>query len=166
MSGIEGKNSIIYIKDNNVWFPIGCETSNSMSEDAETISTTTRDNQGWTTELVTNQSYSFSVEALMINDNDSSKLSYWKLRTKKRNRELIYWKRKYINQNVEEIGKAIITNISDSASTEDYITFSLTLKGFGKPGEIRDFTGGEVDYNNTPININPTGGFIDITNDY
>lgn len=167
MSGIEAKNSIIYIKHNDLWFPVSCETSNSMSEDSETISTTTRDNEGWKTELVTNQSYSISLECLMLNDSASNTLSYWKLRDKKRNREVIEWKRKYLSENVEETGKAIITSISDSASVGEYITFNLTLSGFGKPNQLTDFTGNDVDFpTDGNINVNNYGGFIDITNDY
>ncbi len=124
-----------------------------MSEEAETISTTTRDNQGWSTDLVTNQSYSISLECVMTDDRPSNALSYWKLRDKKRNRELVEWKRKYLYNDVEETGFAIITSISDSASSEEYITFSMTLKGFGKPNEITNHSGGDVDYPDANITI-------------
>ena len=149
MTFIKGSDSIFFIKDDdNLWYPISCETSNSMSEQSSVISTTTRDNGGWETSIPTNQNYSFSIDCVMINDFGVAALSYFKIRNKKRNRQLIEWKRKYITIDKEETGKGYITDISDTHSVDDNITFTLTIQGFGAPKEFTNHKGGDVDYPN------------------
>jgi len=55
-----GEDRILYFKINGEYMPVGCLIGNSFEESAETIDTTTRDNQGWTTGVPLIQSYSFS----------------------------------------------------------------------------------------------------------
>ena len=133
---LKGEDSLFYIKYNNVWCPIACETSNSFSESVEMMNTTTRDNGGWKTEIPTIQSYSISLEAVLRIDDattNSNVLSYNKIRQMKRNRELIEWQRVTGDNLYVDEGKAYITDIGDSNAVGEYITFSLTLNGFGMP---------------------------------
>src|SRR5690606_22072283 len=134
---ILGEDSIFFIKYNNIWCPISCETSSPISESVEMMNTTTRDNGGWKTEKPTLQSYSISVEAVLKLDDelpDSGVVSYNKLRLMKRNRELIEWKRETFGGWYIDQGQAYITEISDSNSVGEEITFSMSLSGFGAPG--------------------------------
>ncbi len=62
MEFINGEIRILYIKQSGDFYPIGCLTSNSFSEDFETIGTTTRDNDGWATSRPTKQSYTISFD--------------------------------------------------------------------------------------------------------
>lgn len=133
---LKGEYSLFYIKYNNVWCPIACETSNSFSESVEMINTTTRDNAGWKTEIPTNQSYTISLEAILTIDDktaNSNVLSYNKIRKMKRERTLIEWKRETFGGWYIDGGKAYIVDISDSNTVGENITFSLQLNGFGKP---------------------------------
>ena len=135
---LKGEDSLFYIKYNNIWCPIACETSNSFSENVEMINTTTRDNAGWKSELPTNQSYSISLEAVLtiltIDDKTANlKLSYNKIRKMKRERTLIEWKRETFGGLYIDSGKAYIVDISDANAVGEVITFSLQLNGFGKP---------------------------------
>ena len=153
MEVLKGEDSIFFIKYNNVWCPIACETSNSFSESVEMMNTTTRDNGGWKTELPTMQSYSISLEAVLKIDNETENnniLSYNKIRQMKRNRELIEWKRETWAGWYIDSGKAYIVDIGDSNAVGEEITFSLSLNGFGAPLEdsARIFVLGE---NNTVI---------------
>lgn len=133
---IEGKESIFYIKYENIWFPISCEISSPLSESVEMINTTTRDNGGWKTEKPTIQSYSIQIDAVLVDDRDYPQLlSYSKLRKIKRNRNLLEWKRTLLNGIYIDTGNAYISAISDANTVEETITFSLTLTGFGKPTE-------------------------------
>lgn len=135
---IKGEDSLFYIKYNNIWCPIACETSNSFSENVEMINTTTRDNAGWKTEIPTNQSFSISLEAVLIIDDktaNSNVLSYNKIRKMKRDRTLIEWKRETLGGWYIDSGKAHIVDISDANAVGENITFSLQLNGFGKPLE-------------------------------
>lgn len=135
---LKGENSIFFIKYNNIWCPIACETSNSFSESVEMINTTTRDNGGWKTELPTMQSYSISLEAVLTIDDqtaNSNIISYNKIRKMKRDLTLIEWKRETWGGWYIDEGKAHIVDISDANAVGEVITFSLTLNGFGKPLE-------------------------------
>lgn len=131
---IIGTESIFYIKDEGLWKPISCEVSSPMTESVEMLNTTTRDNAGWKTEKPTMQMYSISIEAVLVDDMDfPAILSYSKLREKKRNRELIEWKRELLNGLYIDYGKAHITTISDANTVGEEISFSMELNGFGKP---------------------------------
>lgn len=134
---INGENRILYIKWDGEYLPIGCLTGDSFNETVEMLNTTTRDNQGWATSTPTTQSYNLSFEGLVINTNftqgDSSKVSYDRLRELKRNRTLIEWKFKDINNIFVDTGKGYITELSDSSSIEDFITFNASIVGYGQP---------------------------------
>ena len=140
---ITGTESIFYIKDDGLWKPISCEISSPMSESVEMMNTTTRDNAGWKTEKPTMQSYSISIEAIWEDDNyyGSNLLSYYKLREKKRNRELVEWKRETFSGLYIDSGEAHITSISDANTAEEEITFSMELSGFGKPNSFLNQVG-------------------------
>lgn len=135
---IKGIESLFYIKKNDVFFPVACLTSSPISESVEMIDTTTRDNQGWKTSLPTNQSYTISLSGLMVQDDEDSNngvLSYRELRQMKRNRELIEWKRETLGGYYIDSGKAYITSISDSDEADGFITFNVSLVGFGIPDD-------------------------------
>lgn len=133
---IRGKESMFYIKKNDVFFPVGCLTSSPISEDVEMIDTTTRENEGWRTSLPTNQGYTIELSGLMVQDDEDSGneiLSYRELRAMKRNKELIEWKRETLGGYYIDSGKAYITSISDSDEADGFITFSASLVGYGRP---------------------------------
>lgn len=155
---IKGSESLFYIKKNDVYFPVGCLTSSPLSETVDLIDTTTRDNEGWKTSLPTNQSYSIELSGLMVMDDyDSGNeiLSYRELRTKKRNKELIEWKRTTLGGYYIDSGKAYITAISYSDEADGFITFSASLVGFGKPEE--DFVRKGLGMENILITNNEKG---------
>ena len=93
---IDGTYSILYIKWEDEFLPIGCLTSDSFSEDIEMLDSTTRDNAGWRTSTPTNQSYNISFDGIVKNTNfnggDFTKISLDRLRVLKRSRTLIEWK--------------------------------------------------------------------------
>lgn len=135
---IKGEENLFYIKKNDVFFPVGCLTSSPIAEDVEMIGTTTRDNEGWRTSQPTNQGYTIELAGLMVMDDDDSGnevLSYRELRRIKRNKELIEWKRTTLDGYYVDSGKAFISNISDSDTAGEFITFTASLIGYGKPDE-------------------------------
>lgn len=135
MPDIEGKDSLIYIKVAGLFRPIGCLTSNSFSETTETIDTTTRQNGGWKTAFPTLQSYSISLSGMAKLVRDGFLLSYHQLRELKRSRTIFEWQIKTAGM-PDESGRGFITEISNEAPAEDYITFSVTIQGFGKPDYV------------------------------
>lgn len=153
---IQGKDSLFYIYYNSVWFPVACLKSSPLNEQSDELPTTTRDNNGWKSSLPTMQSYNIELDGIMTYDGENqSVLSYRKLRSFKRNRELIQWQRRTLDNLFVDTGYAYITAISDNDGVDGEISFNASLKGYGMPTE------------NDPGDPSTSiGGFIDITYDY
>ena len=134
---INGSNRVLFIKWEDEFLPIGCLTSDSFSENVEMLSTTTRDNAGWATSVPTNQSYNISFDGLVINTSfnggDFNKVSLDRLRELKRSRTLIEWKSEDVDKIFVDSGKGYITDLSDSANIDEFISFNGSIVGFGEP---------------------------------
>ena len=134
---IDGTYSILYIKWEDEFLPIGCLTSDSFSEDIEMLDSTTRDNAGWRTSTPTNQSYNISFDGIVKNTNfnggDFTKISLDRLRVLKRSRTLIEWKTQDNNLTFIDSGFGHITSLSKDSSTEEFISFSANIEGYGSP---------------------------------
>ena len=134
---IDGAYRLLFLKWEGVYLPIGCLTSDSFSESSEMLDTTTRDNGGWKTSTPTMQSYNINFEGIIINTNFSGgnfvKISLDRLRVLKRNRTLIEWKTQDTNLTFVDSGKGHITSLSDSATSDEFITFSAEIEGYGEP---------------------------------
>ena len=155
---INGENRILYIKINGEFLPIGCLTGDSFSETVEMLNTTTGGNAGWETSTPTTQSYNISFEGLVINTTlitvgDTTKVSYDRLKELKRNRTLIEWKSEDIDKTFVESGKGYITELSDSSSIDEFISFNASIVGFGKLDENSFVTTWKTTTNNETIVI-------------
>jgi hypothetical protein len=137
---IDGTYSILYIKWGDEFLPIGCLTSDSFSEDIEMLDSTTRDNAGWRTSTPTNQSYNISFDGIVKNTNfnggDFTKISLDRLRVLKRSRTLIEWKTQDNNLTFVDSGFGHITSLSKEASSDEFISFSANIEGYGAPYSI------------------------------
>lgn len=136
MDYYQGQDRILYIKVLGNYLPIACLIDNPFSETSEFIDTTTRDNAGWTTSRPTNQSYNISFEGIQVNSSvaggNFTVVSFDKLKELKRNRTLLEWKIEG-DFPVVDYGKCYIQELSEATPVNDFITFSGTLVGFGKP---------------------------------
>lgn len=134
---IDGEERILYIKEDETYLPIGCLTSNPLSETSDTIETTTRENSGWKTELPTKQSYTITFEGYQILtagvSGDSTKLSYDKLKLLKRNRTRVEWKIEDADLQFIDVGYGYITEISEANEVGAVLGFSGRIVGFGMP---------------------------------
>jgi len=143
---INGTYNILYI-DFGVggFFPIGLLTSNSFSEEIDFLDTTTQDNAGWKTQVLTNQSYNIDFSGLVINSissfGDPTKIGYDRLQNIKRNRILIDWKIINGRNGMTETGKGQITALSNESNIDEFISFSATLKGYGTITQTEDLSG-------------------------
>jgi len=137
MEYFSGSDRILYVKYLGAWMPVGCLTSNSLTENAEMLSTTTRDNNGWSTSRPTMQSYTISFEGIQINTTMSggtfSVASYDRLKLLKRSKTLLDWKIQGATFPTVDYGKCYITDISEASEAEGLLTFSGTLTGYGLP---------------------------------
>lgn len=148
---INGSLKVLYIKWDGEFLPVGCLTSNSFSESSETLDVTTRDNGGFRTAIPTMQSYSISFDGLIINTRfsggDFTKVSYDRLRQLKRNRTKIEWKTQDTDLTFIDSGFGYITELSDSANIDEFISFNATIQGYGAPtsttGLVLEITDGQ-----------------------
>ncbi len=129
---VNGDVKILYIKQDNQYLPIACLDGNSINESSDEIDTTTRDNGGWKTSLPTNQGYEISFSGLIENnDLDATKTTYFNLKQLKRDRELIEYR---IGSGTNyDYGSAYVIDLNEDSPASELITFSGTLRGFGRP---------------------------------
>lgn len=136
MAFVNGDNEILYIKRDGSYLPIACLDSNSFSETADEIDTTTSDNAGWKTTLPTNQGYEISFSGITEADElPELKNSYFDLLDLKRNRTLIEWRIGLPTSNYD-YGNAYLIDLSSEAPADDLISFSGTLRGYGRPKNL------------------------------
>lgn len=136
MDYYKGQDRILFLKLLGAWLPIACLTDNPFSETAEFIDTTTRDNGGWKTSMPTMQDYNISFSGLQVNSSVAggtfTVISYDKLKQLKRNKTRLDWKIEG-NFPVVDYGKCYIQELSEATPIDDFLTFTGTLLGFGKP---------------------------------
>lgn len=130
------------------WVPVSCETSNSFNETIDMMGTTTRDNGGWKSSRPTEQSYTLDLSGQVLVESETNALTYYVLKEKKRNKELIQWKREVENVYTDK-GEAYITEISDESAAEGLMTFSMSLEGYLDPDLIKNLAGALADENNS-----------------
>ena len=135
-----GLYKIVYIYVNGDYKPIGCLTSNSFSENAEMLETTTRTNaNGWRTSIPTMQSYTISLSGLITENNrEESILTYRDLQTLKRAKTKISWKINTANPLKSDYGSGYINSLSNNAEIDSFIDFSAEIVGYGEPYENVD----------------------------
>jgi TP901-1 family phage major tail protein len=127
---IDGTYNILYINAGDGFFPVGNLVSNSFNESTDTIDSTTRDNAGWKTQTLTNQSYNLEFNGLVSNAISTTKINYDTIKNIKRNKQIIDWKVSDNQLNIEG-GKAQITSLSNDSSTDEFVSFSASLQGYG-----------------------------------
>lgn len=136
MENYKGEDRILYIKVEDVFIPIGCLNQNSFSESVDTIDTTTRENQGWTSVRPVMQSYNISFDGIQIltttEQGDTTKASYDLLKVLKRNRTLLDWKIMGSTFPIVDYGQCYITDLSEATPVNELITFNGTLTGYGE----------------------------------
>lgn len=134
---LKGTDRILYFKISDVWTPIGCLTSNSITESSEMLTTTTRDNQGWETSVPGSQSYSIPFAGIVPVDG-TGKVTITTLRSLKRAKVRIEWKLEDTNNNFIDIGKGYLTSIGETADVGDFLVFDAELLGYGQPTQYVD----------------------------
>jgi len=137
MDYINGEDRILYIKTGFDYMPVGCLTSNGLSESSEMLPTTTRENKGWATGRPINQNYSIPFSGLQINSTvvggNFEISSYDRLKLIKRNKTLIEWKIQGKIFPIVDYGFGHITEIESTESVGEFMSFSGVLTGFGEP---------------------------------
>lgn len=137
MEFTNGEDRILYIKFQGAWLPVACLTGNTFSETSSQIPTTTRDNDGWSTFDIIEQSYSISFNGLQINSTVEfgtfTVASYDKLKLSKRNKTLLEWKIQGKSFPIVDFGKCRVTELSEASNVDEFLSFSGVITGFGIP---------------------------------
>lgn len=133
-----GSDRILLIKYNGEFIPVGCLTSNGFSETTEFIPTKVRGVDGtWNTQRPVSQSASISFSGVQKNTTqigaELNLISYDRLKRMKRAFELIEWEIRTRDFILQDSGKGHISDISESASVGDYLTFEGSITVFGAP---------------------------------
>jgi predicted secreted protein len=131
----DGTYKLLYIFVSGTYYPIGCLTSQSFSEQSDMLDTTTRQNAGgWKTSIPTNQSYNISFSGLITTDNKGGAiLTYNDIQALKRSRTLINWKTNNEATGYSDFGMGYITSLSNDAEVDSAIGFSAEIMGYGEP---------------------------------
>lgn len=132
-----GKDCLLYLLEDGEYLVIACLLGNTFTEGVDTLDTTTRNNNGWKTQVLTNQFFSVDFTGIQINTffngGDFSKVSHDKLKQIKRNREIREYKRATIDGQFVEHFKAQIVSLSDAATVDEFLSFDCSLQGYGEP---------------------------------
>lgn len=107
------------------YIPIGCLTNFNESEDVLTISTTTRDNNGWRTERGTYQSKSISFSAYLASD--IAIIGYAGLTELKRAGTVFSWRVE------DDEGQGFFTELSIDQSVGEEVQYSGNIRVTGRP---------------------------------
>lgn len=137
MDFVNGEDRILFIKIGGVYMPVGCLTGNSMNESSEMLDTTTRNNEGWATSIPVLQNYNVGFSGLQVNSTvvggNFNVSSYDKLTTIKRDKILIEWKLQGTIFPVVDYGFGYITDLESTENVAEFMSFSGSITGFGKP---------------------------------
>jgi hypothetical protein len=132
MAFIDGADRILYIKQEDVWLPIGCLSSNGFSESSEMLGSTTRDNtNGWKSSVPSNQTYSLSFEGLLGTVYSSTTVvTYYQLQIYKRLKDLIEWR---VDDGLGnyDFGSGYISELSNTNLIDEFVSFSGVIVGAG-----------------------------------
>lgn len=135
MINYKGEQRILYLKINGQFLPIGCLNDNSFSETSESFESTIKGAASWKFNEILSQSYSINFNGIQILTSflNTNFLSYDTLKDLKRRRQLLEWKIEGDILEIVDSGFCYITELSESATVNELITFSGTLTGFGEP---------------------------------
>jgi len=164
MDYVNGEDRILFVKIDGAFMPIACLTSNGIDENTQTIETTTRENEGWQTDKALVQNYSIPFAGLQINTTVAggkfNVASYDRLKILKRNKTLLEWKIQGTIYPVVDYGRGTIIQLSSAETVGEFLSFSGTILGFGKP-LVQDL-GGVVLNNGDPNVLLNTGDVNEI----
>ncbi len=134
MSFIVGTFRILYIKIDEDYLPFACLTSNSFTESATMLGTTTRDNQdGWESSIPTSQNYSIPFDGILTDELESETVvTYYMAQALKRSRTLIEWQIESVEGEFEN-GFGYISDLGNVNTVDEFVSFSGTIIGQGKP---------------------------------
>lgn len=134
MADLLGKDEILEIHDGTSYLPIGCLTSNTITESREiTDGTKTKCNlnpQG----VPQAATYEASFEAV-AEDDEVTKMTHTKMREEMAKDTPTFWRITRGGVGIE-FGKAYLTSLERSAPVDNVITWSGTLQGVETISEV------------------------------
>jgi hypothetical protein len=150
MAKLDGRYVVLEILIQGIYTPIGCLSSNSLSESLSTIGSIT---DGWASSRPTNQGYEIPFDGIVsVDDNGGAIVSYQDLQQIKRSKTLIDWRITTTIGN-SQIGKGYITNLKDGSGVNEFMSFSGEIVGWGA---ITNISSTGVKFDSTVITFDST----------
>ena len=130
----KGDIRVLYILSEGSYVPVGCLTSNNISETVEMLDTTTRESGGWRTNVPSTQEYNIPFDGIQEH-NENGIITYTDLKVLKRARTKIQWEIKGGGL-PEDSGYGYITDLSEDNSVGEFLLFSGNIQGYGEPALV------------------------------
>ena len=129
-----GNDRVLYLYNTDDFYPIGCLTGNSFSENTDLLDATMRsDTGGWMQSVPSHQSYSISFSGVLeLSDRGGTVMTYEDVKTLKRARTKVQWKIISAAGDSEE-GYGYLVSLSNAASVDEFVTFDGEIVGVGEP---------------------------------
>lgn len=122
-----GKDEVLEIHDGTAYLPIGCLTTNGLTESREIKDGTKTKCNTNPSGLPQDPTYELSFDAV-ANDDEVTKMTHTKLRAEMANDEPTFWRITRGGVGIE-FGKAYLTSLERSAPVDDVVTFSGSFVG-------------------------------------
>ena len=140
MAAIKGEVGILYVHDGDIYRPVACLTSNSLSTAVSVIESNTKCDPGVTKKQGGIFTYTIEAEGEYIDTTsvggEVTKASHDYLLDKQKLKGLITWKLVTGVTGATYYGEAIISDLSlDQGAGDELSTFSVTLEGSGDIAE-------------------------------
>lgn len=120
------------------WKLAVCSTSDGFSGSVDAVTTSTKCDDGWTSNLPGDGSWSFSHSALANKEPDVNQVSFKEMETLFLERAVKTWKLESTEPADDYYweGKGFISSLSETADAGDYLAVDIEITGTGKPVNV------------------------------
>ena len=123
---LKGDFRILSISYNSgSYYPIACVSDNGLSESAQMLNTTTRDNGGWKTSVPTSQQGTIDFSGVTETVGD---FTIDDLRVIFRSGDIIDWKISLAGGGDTYSGEGYFSSISEDGSVDSFVTFTGSIQ--------------------------------------
>ena len=136
---IDGKDVVLFLKRINATVPettfktIACLDNNDFSGNVEKKVVNNKCTAGWEDGIAGNGTWSVTGSGQAISDVDTAEVNYQTLADVWVKKETVEVKMANADGSYYRAGEAIITDFSETASTDEPLSFSITFNGLGTP---------------------------------
>jgi TP901-1 family phage major tail protein len=141
---IDGKDVVLFIKRINATVPettfntIACLDSNDFSGSVEKKVVNNKCTGGWEDGIAGNGTWSITGSGQAITDTEAAEVNYQILADIWIKKEVVEIKMANADGSYYRAGEALVTDFSETASTDEPLSFTITFNGLGLPVILLD----------------------------